>query len=87
MSKTRSSLDDDLFESDGDFECEFRETQYEKREKNRRQTEIRRRMEDKLERRRMSEQLGMYLDDLDLDDNYPEEVFYERPSRTHEYRG
>lgn len=87
MSKTRSSLDDDLFEADGDFECEFRESSYDRREKNRRQTEVRRRMEDKLERRRMSEQLGMYLDDVDLDDSYPDELLYERPSYSEEYRG
>ncbi|WP_439133931.1 PA3496 family putative envelope integrity protein [Pseudomaricurvus sp.] len=87
MSKTRSSHDDELFESDGDFECEIRETHYERREKNRRQTAIRRRMEDKLERRRMSEQLGMYLDDHDLDDGCPDELLYDRPSYSREFRG
>ncbi|GAB3091877.1 hypothetical protein G8770_04710 [Aestuariicella hydrocarbonica] len=63
MSKTRRSLEDDFFESDADFELEFRETHLEKRDKHRRQTEVRRKMEDKIERRRMAEQLGMYLDD------------------------
>lgn len=68
MSKTRISLDDDVFESDGDFEYAVYESLQDKRAKNRRQTEIRRRMEDKLERRRLAEQLGMYMDDLELDD-------------------
>lgn len=68
VSKARSSLDDDVLESDADFEYAVSETLQDKRIKNRRQTEIRRRMEDKLERRRLAEQLGMYLDQLELED-------------------
>ncbi len=67
MSKTHTHLEDDYID-DGDDEYLFRETQSEKREKQRRQTEIRRKMEDKLERRRLTEQLGMYLDELDFDE-------------------
>jgi|GEM_PF-4971289 len=64
MAKTRNALQDDDFYADTDLDdFEYRESQREKRERTRRHTELRRKMEEKLERRRLADELGIYLDD------------------------
>lgn len=63
MSDIPHSFEDFDFDADPEVAPSLREEQLERRERNRRQTEIRRRMEDRLERRRLAEELGMLLSD------------------------
>lgn len=77
MSKSRHSIDDSFLDSSDESDYEFRENLQDKKEKLRRQTELRRRMEDRIERRRLSEELGMYLNE----DMLASSTFYASASR------
>lgn len=64
MTKSHGAMDaDDLDLDIEDAEYEFRESLLEKKEKQRRKTELRRKMEDKLERRRLIDELGFDVGD------------------------
>lgn len=68
MARTRLSFDDDDFFDDDESNYDYEENRRLKKAKMRRQTEMRRRMEDKLERRRLSDQLGLLIgEEFDFD--------------------